>query len=167
MRETDPKDIKQTDLILDVRTIAEHDKMALAMPHWHVENAHLNPAKFIMEHRLDGSKTVYILCRTGGRAMKAAEKFERIGFTNVSVIKGGILNAEKEGLFVVRFHTISMERQVRITAGMIVLTGLILGALVNEWLYVIALVMSLALIIGGIRGKCPLIGFLSEMPWNQ
>lgn len=167
MRETDPKDIKPTDLILDVRTTAEHDKMALAMPHWHVENAHLNPAKFITEHRLDGSKTLYLLCRMGNRAMKAAQKFERIGFTNVSVIKGGILNAEKEGLFVARFHTISMERQVRITAGIIVLAGLILGATVNPWLYWIVAIMAVVLIVGGIRGKCPLISLLSEMPWNQ
>ncbi|MBQ9738024.1 MAG: rhodanese-like domain-containing protein [Alphaproteobacteria bacterium] len=166
MHEINPKDICPTDLVLDVRTVAEHDKMALTMPHWHVDIAHLNPIKFIKEHGLDGSKTLYILCRHGGRGMTAAEKFIRVGFTNVAVIKGGILNAQKEGMQILYSHSISMERQVRIMAGSIVLTGILLG-LFSPWFYLISALMGLSLIIGGIRGRCPLVYILSEMPWNQ
>ncbi len=166
MHEINPKDIRSTDLVLDVRTVAEHDKMALTMPHWHVDIAHLNPIKFIKEHGLDGSKTLYILCRHGGRGMMAAEKFIRVGFTNVAVIKGGILNAQKEGMQIIYSHSMSMERQVRIMAGSIVLTGILLG-LFSPWFYLISLVMALSLIVGGIRGRCPLVYILSDMPWNQ
>ena len=166
MHEINPKDIRPTDLVLDVRTVAEHDKMALTMPHWHVDIAHLNPIKFIKEHGLDGSKTLYILCRRGGRSMTAAEKFNRIGFTNIAVIKGGILNAQKEGMQIIYSHSISMERQVRITAGGIVMIGILLGFL-SSWFYCLSALMAFSLIIGGIRGRCPLVYVLSEMPWNQ
>ncbi len=166
MQEINPKDIRPTDLVLDVRTVAEHDKMALTMPHWHVDIAHLNPVKFIKEHGLDGSKTLYILCRKGGRGMTAAEKFTRVGFTNVAVIKGGILTAQKQGLQIIYSHSMSMERQVRIMAGSIVLTGVLLG-LLSPWFYLMSALMGLSLIIGGIRGRCPLVYILSEMPWNQ
>ena len=166
MHEINPKDVKPTDLVLDVRTVAEHDKMALTMPHWHVDIAHLNPVKFIKEHCLDGTKTLYILCRRGGRGMTAAEKFIRVGFTNVAVIKGGILNAQKEGMAIVYSHSISMERQVRIMAGSIVLIGIILG-FISPWFYLISVLMGFSLIMGGIRGRCPLVYILSEMPWNQ
>lgn len=166
MKEVNPKNIGPTDLVLDVRTAAEHDKMALAMPHWHVDNAHLNPVKFIKEHGLDGTKTLYILCRRGGRGIAAAEKFSRVGFTNIAVIKGGILNAQKEGMTIVYSHSISMERQVRIMAGSIILIGMLLGFL-SSWFYMLTVLMGLSLIIGGIRGRCPLVYILSEMPWNQ
>ena len=166
MQEINPKDIRPTDLVLDVRTVAEHDKMALTMPHWHVDIAHLNPVKFIKEQGLDGSKTLYILCRKGGRGMTAAEKFTRVGFTNVAVIKGGILTAQKQGLQIIYSHSMSMERQVRIMAGSIVLTGVLLG-LLSPWFYLMSALMGLSLIIGGIRGRCPLVYILSEMPWNQ
>ena len=82
------------------------------------------------------------------------------------MIKGGILNAHKEGLPIVYSHSISMERQVRILAGSIVLIGLLLG-FVSPWFYGVAALMALSLIVGGIRGRCPLVYILSEMPWNQ
>ena len=85
MHEINPKDICPTDLVLDVRTVAEHDKMALTMPHWHVDIAHLNPIKFIKYFvsswwaRYDGCRKIYSCrfykcCGHKGGYFKCAER---------------------------------------------------------------------------------------------
>ncbi|MBO4643865.1 MAG: rhodanese-like domain-containing protein [Alphaproteobacteria bacterium] len=98
--EISPAELKQGDLILDVRTAAEHDAASLAQEHWLVPLNQLDAAQFIREHKLDGTKPLYILCRSGKRAKTAAEKFKQAGFKNVVVIRGGIIAAQKEGIAV-------------------------------------------------------------------
>lgn len=166
MKEIDPQDLTSDDLILDVRRPFEHEKMSLAAPHWFVPLEQLKLAQFVKEHNLDGSKTLNILCRTGKRAAVAAEKFKRLGFKNVAVIKGGILNAQKEGLLIIRYQTLSINRQIRLTAGLIVLIGLIAGLWMPPFLWLSAL-MGIGLVLSGITGRCALGDILCKMPWNK
>ena len=93
-----PSKIKQSDLILDVRTEEEHKEVSLMQPHWIIPLAQLNAKKFIQEKKLDGSKTLYILCRSGKRAEIAAKKIRQAGFKNIAIIQGGIIAAEKSGI---------------------------------------------------------------------
>ena len=58
--EISPADLKQDALILDVRTPAEHQAASLAQDHWLVPLDQLNAAQFVQEHKLDGSKPLYI-----------------------------------------------------------------------------------------------------------
>ena len=94
----EPSELKQGDLVLDVRTVDEHEKAALALEHWLVPLDQLNVTEFISEHKPDASKPLYILCRSGARATIAAQRFKRAGFQRVAVIRGGIIAAEKAGL---------------------------------------------------------------------
>ncbi|MBR1778089.1 MAG: rhodanese-like domain-containing protein [Alphaproteobacteria bacterium] len=96
--EISPAEIKKNNLILDVRTPAEHEELALIQEHWFVPLDQLEPTSFIREHHLDGSKPLYILCRSGKRAEIAAQKFKQAGLKKVAVIRGGIIAAEKMGL---------------------------------------------------------------------
>lgn len=96
--EISPADLKQDALILDVRTPAEHQAASLAQDHWLVPLDKLNASAFIAEHKLDGTKPLYILCRSGKRAGKAAQQFKQAGFKKAVVIQGGIIAAEKAGL---------------------------------------------------------------------
>ena len=98
IQEISPSELKQGDLILDVRTPEEHEMTALAQKHWLVPLDQLNAARFVQEHKLDGSKPLYILCRSGKRAKIAAEQFKKAGFKKAVVIRGGIIAAEKNGL---------------------------------------------------------------------
>lgn len=102
MKNVEPTELKNDDFILDVRSNEEHEELSLAHPHWLVELSQLNAKEFIQEHKLDGHKTLNILCRSGRRAVAAAELFEQAGFDNVAVIVGGIMNAETSGLPVVK-----------------------------------------------------------------
>ena len=67
---------------------------------------------------------LYVICRSGSRGRQACEKFLAAGFTNVVNVEGGTLACVEAGLPVVRGKkAISLERQVRIAAGSLVLLG--------------------------------------------
>ena len=72
---------------------------------------------------------LYTICRSGSQARQACEKFLASGYANVVNVEGGTLAWEQAGLPVVRGKkAISLERQVRIAAGSLVLLGTALGA---------------------------------------
>src|SRR5687768_8487131 len=98
--------------IIDVRTPAEYASV-------HVQGAQLMPLDTLdpaaLMAALGGSadKTLCVICKTGGRAAKACEKFRAAGFANVFSIEGGVEAWEHAGLPVVRgsSNVISLERQ--------------------------------------------------------
>jgi rhodanese-related sulfurtransferase len=154
--------------LLDVRTPAEHAEI-------HVADAHLLPLD-----RLDGQTLcaldgfrrdlpVYLLCRSGHRAKRAATQLEKEGFTQCVVVDGGIEAWASAGLPVVRGprKVISLERQVRIAAGSIVLAGLALGAWVHPVLYGLSAFVGAGLVFAGISDWCGMALILARMPWNQ
>ena len=102
MRFIKPKDLDETSLILDVRDESEHYEESLAYPHVLKPLQTLKPEIFIKEHNLDGNKTINIICSSGGRASQAAEMFENEGYHNVAVVIGGMIEADYEGVPIVR-----------------------------------------------------------------
>ena len=88
--------------ILDVRSKEEHQNEMLNLPHICKDINELNPLDFIRENNLPKDTTINILCSSGARASKAAEMFEKAGFDNVAVIIGGIVEAEYEGVDIIR-----------------------------------------------------------------
>lgn len=160
------KDGKPIDL-LDVRTPVEFREV-------HVEFARNVPlerldAKAVMENR-DGSTAdpLYIICRSGGRGKQACEKFLQAGFSNVTNIEGGTLACIEAGLPVVRGQkAISLERQVRIVAGLLVLLGAILGAFVHPGFIGLSAFIGAGLVFAGITDTCGMGMMLARMPWNS
>lgn len=163
----EPKTLKQGDLILDVRTPVEQAEKSLALSHWRVPVDKLNPKQFAKEHHIDGKKTLNIVCKTGRHAALATEKFEKAGFKNVAVVKGGIERATTQGLEMIETATMSMERQIRLTAGIIVVLGLLSGFFITPWFYLIVLFMGAGLIFSGLTGECGLGVLLAHLPWNK
>ena len=161
-----PQNIKQGDLILDVRTPAELAEIRLDMPFFAVELGKLDPKQFIKEHKLDGKKRLHILCRSGRRATMAAEMFQNSGFENVAVIEGGMENA-KNFLPVIKSNRMSIERQVRIAAGSLVVIGVVLGECVHRAFYILPFFVGSMLIFAGITNWCGMGIILSHMPWNK
>ena len=79
-----------------------------------------------------GHEPLYTICRSGSRGRQACEKFLASGYANLVNVEGGTLAWEQAGLPVVRGKkAISLERQVRIAAGSLVLLGTALGAFVH------------------------------------
>lgn len=102
MRFIKPASLNVNSFILDVRTPEEHQSEMLNLPHVCKNIDELDPIEFIKENKIPKDKTINILCSSGGRASKAAEMFENAGFDNVAVVVGGIVEAEYEGMEIIR-----------------------------------------------------------------
>ena len=115
----------------------------------------------------DRSQDLILMCRSGVRSAQAAETLERMGFTNVTMLDGGIEACQKAGLEIIRDRKrIPVFRQVMVVAGVLLLAGLAL-ARVNPWFIVIDWFVALGLVFGGATGYCPMAKLLGKMPWNR
>jgi rhodanese-related sulfurtransferase len=87
---------------------------------------------------------------------------------NVINVEGGTLAWDQAGLPVVRGRrTISLERQVRICAGFMALTGGVLAMLVHPWFAGLSAFVGAGLMFAGITDTCGMALILARMPWNQ
>ena len=102
MRFIKPISLNVNSFILDVRSQEEHQNEMLNLPHICKDINELDPLEFIRENKVAKDTTINILCSSGGRASKAAEMFEKAGFDNVAVVIGGIVEAEYEGVDIIR-----------------------------------------------------------------
>jgi rhodanese-related sulfurtransferase len=154
--------------LIDVRTPAEYEQI-------HAEGARLvpldqlDPRAIMAARRGSSDQPVYLICRSGARAAKACEKFAAAGFANAVSVEGGTDAWEQAGLPVVRGRSkvISLERQVRIVAGSLVLLGVVLGALVHPAFYALSALIGGGLVLAGITDWCGMAMLLARMPWNQ
>jgi len=150
--------------VIDVRTPVEfaevHVPQARSVP-----LDELNPGSL----QLPKDQPVYLLCRSGQRATKAAEKFAKEGFSQPVVIAGGTLAWIDAQLPVERsaVKVISLERQVRITAGAIVFTGVLLAYFVNFHFIWLSGFIGAGLVFAGITDFCGMGLLLAKMPWNR
>lgn len=150
--------------ILDVRTPAEFESV-------HIEGATLLPLSDISAEKvkaLAGSHECNIICEAGTRAKKACEQLTSEGFTNLALVEGGMRAWIAAGLPVLRGRAvISLERQVRIAAGSLVLIGVVLGFLVHPGFFGLSGFVGCGLIFAGITDWCGMGILLAHMPWNQ
>ena len=164
------KDLAQTGQkveLIDVRTPVEFREV-------HVEFARnvpldqLNPQTVMQSRKESSSEPLYVVCRSGSRAQQACDKFVQAGFTNVVNVEGGTLACIQAGVPVVRGKkAMSLERQVRIAAGSLVLLGVILSYTVHPYLIGISAFVGAGLVFAGITDTCGMGMILARMPWNQ
>lgn len=102
MRFVKPESLDKDSIILDVRSESEYAQERLALPHVVIKADDVDPDKFMAEYNPNGKRLVNILCTSGGVASEVAEKFEEAGYPNVAVVVGGIIEAEYEGLQVLK-----------------------------------------------------------------
>ncbi len=113
-------------------------------------------------------RPLYVICRSGGRGKQACERLIAAGYTNVVNVEGGTQAWEQMGLPVVRGRkAVSLERQVRIAAGSLVLVGALLGYFAHPYWIALAGFVGAGLIFAGITDTCGMGILLSKMPWNQ
>jgi rhodanese-related sulfurtransferase len=154
--------------IIDVRTPAEFEQLHAAGAR-SVPLDRLDPAALMSGRAGATDRPLYVICKSGGRAAKACEQFHSAGFDAVVSIEGGTQAWEAAGLPVVRGRgrVISLERQVRIAAGSIVLLGILLSWLVHPGFLGLAAFVGTGLVFAGITDWCGMGLLLGRMPWNQ
>ena len=152
--------------LIDVRTPVEYREVHVDFAR-NVPLDKLDVAK-LTAGRNGSGQPLYVVCRSGSRGKQACEKILAAGFTNVVNVEGGTLAWDQAGLPVVRGKkVISLERQVRIAAGALVLIGSVLGAFVSPYWIGLAAFVGAGLMFAGITDTCGMGMMLARMPWNQ
>lgn len=153
--------------LIDVRTPAEFGEL-------HVEFARnvpldrLDPSKLKADLKSDSQKPLYVVCRSGGRSKMACDKLVGAGFANIVDVAGGTQACATAGLPIVRgAKAMSLERQVRIAAGSLVLVGAILGYQFHPGFYGLSAFVGAGLVFAGITDTCAMGMLIARMPWNQ
>ena len=156
--------------LLDVRTPLEfsevHVDFARNVPLDQLSPEQLSPEQ--LGRAAQRSEPLYVICRSGGRGKQACEKLSAAGL-NVVNVEGGTLAWEQAGLSVVRSaqKVVSLERQVRIAAGALVLLSAILGYFVHPYFIALAAFVGAGLVFAGVTDTCGMGLMLSRMPWNK
>jgi rhodanese-related sulfurtransferase len=154
--------------LLDVRTPAEYEQVHVAEAKLMTLDQ-LNPEQLVSSGELSKEKPVYLLCQSGTRAGKAAQHFSKAGFHQPVVVRGGTLAWIEAGLPVIRGErrTISLERQVRIAAGALVFSGVLLGFFAHIGFFALSGFVGAGLIFAGITDWCGMGLLIAKAPWNQ
>jgi rhodanese-related sulfurtransferase len=153
--------------LIDVRTPLEfrdtHVEFAKNVP-----LDQLDPVGIMKARNGSAGEPLYVICQMGGRGKQACEAFQKKGFANVFNVEGGTKACEQSDLPIVHGKkAISIERQVRIVAGSIVLIGVILGFLVHPYFFGLSGFIGAGLLFAGITDTCGMGMMLAKMPWNK
>jgi rhodanese-related sulfurtransferase len=153
--------------LVDVRSPAEYESVhATGAKLYPLDK--LDPKRVSAELGVSAETPVVLLCATGTRARKAAGRFHAEDIPHCLVVEGGTKAWEASGLPVVRGKgAISIERQVRIGAGTMVLLGVLLGSWVDPRWFFLSGFVGAGLIFAGITDWCGMGMLLAKMPWNQ
>jgi len=152
--------------VIDVRTPAEFGELHATCAR-NIPLDALDPATLMQDCKGNGDSTLYVICKSGNRSKKACEKFLSAGYENVISIEGGTQAWEAAGFPVVRGRkAMSLERQVRIAAGALVLLGVLLS-FVNPYFLGISAFVGAGLIFAGITDTCGMAMLLARAPWNR
>jgi glyoxylase-like metal-dependent hydrolase (beta-lactamase superfamily II)/rhodanese-related sulfurtransferase len=150
--------------LLDVRSALEYSQV-------HIEDSINIPIDAISSRigELSQSKQSYIVfCLAGNRSPMAADMLMQSGINAVKVMEGGIARWQKEKLPVVKGQGgMSLERQVRIIAGSLVLLGIIMAALLHWAFIFVSVFVSCGLIYAGLTDNCLMGMLLMKLPFNK
>ena len=114
---------------------------------------------------LAGDKQIIVQCLSGKRASQACAKIDS---SDASILEEGIEGWKKEGLKTVKKgHGITIQRQVMIVAGSLVLIGSLLSIFVNYNFIALPLFVGAGLAFAGLSGWCGMAILLNKMPWNK
>jgi rhodanese-related sulfurtransferase len=153
--------------LIDVRTPAEFREMHVGFAR-SVPLGSVEMQAMLAKCADRGLEPVYVICRSGSRAKQACEQLVRSSIGDTVLVEGGTLGWQQAGLPLVRGKkSISLERQVRIVAGSLVLLGSGLGALVHPAFAGLAAFVGAGLVFAGITDTCGMGLLLARMPWNQ
>ena len=150
--------------LLDVRSSLEHVQV-------HIANSLNIPIDVLMARLAElnkGHVSYVVFCRTGNRSPMAADMLMQSGIQNVKIMEGGLLAWQSEHLPVIKGEGgISLERQIRVAAGSIMLAGIILSWLIHPAFIIIALLVSCGLIYAGLTDNCLMGMLMMKLPYNK
>ena len=158
-READPQ-IR----LIDVRTPGEFASS-------HIPGSYNVPLDLLREHREEltaqHGDPVVLVCASGARAEQARALLESAGLERLSVLRGGITSWEQDGGDLNRGRgTWAMERQVRLVAGVLVLTGVVASTAFAPLKWMAGFV-GVGLAFAAVTNTCAMSRVLGLLPHNR
>jgi rhodanese-related sulfurtransferase len=117
---------------------------------------------------LDRSRSLILTCQRGPRSVMAQKRLQTT-FPGTPTLLGGTEAWREAGLPIVSTARSrwSLERQVRLGAGLIVVIGIVLSLMVNRNWIGLSAFAGLGLTFAGFTDICPMGMLLARMPWNR
>ena len=148
--------------LVDIRDADEHAREripgAINLPHARIADL-----------PRDGQPVVFH-CRSGTRtAANSAQLADAAGNSSVYILDGGIDAWRSAGHATIADNSQPLEimRQVQITAGALVLAGVLLGLFVAPGLIGLSALVGAGMVFAGATGWCGMASLLRVMPWNR
>lgn len=155
--------VKEGASLIDIRGADEHARERIrGAENWPLDQlapkSLTNPKGMIVYH-----------CKTGMRTGANAQKLAEAASCEAFIVEGGLDAWKKAGLPVLAdtSQPLEVNRQVQITAGALVLSGVVLGAAVSPAFYLLSAFVGAGLMMAGITGWCGMARLLAIMPWNR
>src|SRR5262245_46994715 len=150
--------------LLDVRTPGEYSTA-------HIAGSYNVPVDVLAEHTAEIGALdtpVVLICQSGQRAERADAVLRVSGQRQLRVLDGGMRAWLDAGLPVNRGAArMSLERQVRIAAGLLSAAGGFLALLVSPWFAAIPAFVGSGLVFAGLTDTCAMGMLLARMPYNR
>jgi rhodanese-related sulfurtransferase len=151
--------------LLDVRTPAEYESV-------HISGSYNVPLDTLGEHadeiRGNVDAPMVLVCQSGSRSRKAEEALKLAGIPNLHVLDGGLNGWVAAGKPVRRGRErISLERQVRIAAGVLAAAGGLLAVKAHPRFGLLSAFVGGGLLFAGVTDTCGMARLLAKLPYNQ
>lgn len=153
--------IGQGAVLVDIREADEHAR------------EHVSGARNVPLSRLGslpaGAQAIVFHCRSGARTSANAPRLAAAADCEAYILEGGIEAWKAAGLPVAadRSQPIEIMRQVQISAGSLVLAGIMLGVWVAPAFLGLSAFVGAGLVFAGASGWCGMAKLLRLMPWNR
>jgi rhodanese-related sulfurtransferase len=111
-----------------------------------------------------------LVCHSGNRSAQALAQLQQQGHAYpLADLEGGVPAWQQAGLPVRKLKNapLPLMRQVQITAGSLVLLGLILSNVVAPAWILLSWFVGAGLVFAGVSGFCGMARLLALMPWNK
>ena len=137
---------------------------------------HIKDSMLVPLHVLDSSceswdrqQPITLICRSGRRAAQARDLLATRGFVDLAVLPGGIeaWSAAGRPLIQSERRPWSLERQVRLVAGLLILLTLALAVTVSHWFLYATAFVGAGLTFAGLSDVCMMASILGRLPWNR
>jgi rhodanese-related sulfurtransferase len=159
-----------TATVLDVRSPAEYEA-------GHIPGARLLPVdeldtgnlETVLDRAgLEADTPLYLTCHAGKRAERAAQILREAGMTQLMLVQGGTEAWQKAGLPINKSDSVlSLERQVQIAVGSLLILKVVFGFAVHELFFVAGAAIGAGLITAGVTRWCGMAQLMARMPWNR
>ena len=162
-------DALQSACLVDVRTPAEVRNDALstiiAMP---LDQLDASTLKAQIERDYPNSKQVFMLCQSGKRAEIAANQLAGQLTQDIVIVEGGMNAIRKaQGNDAPSTSGMSIERQVRFTAGSLIVAGVLIGSLLHPAGFLLSGFVGAGLIFSAVTDTCAMGLLIAKAPWNR